>query len=78
MKTIITFLTTAVLAIGATSAMSGAMAAGQDSDDAAGYALSKQVAHGSVGAYASARETHPVHTGTVQVPATYDFQLDGR
>ena len=74
MKTIVTLLTTAVLAIGAT----GAMAAGQDSDDAAGYALGQQAAHGVSGVYASARETHPVHSGASHVAAPHDFQLDGR
>jgi hypothetical protein len=78
MKTIITFLTTAVLAVGATSAISGAMAAGQDTDDAAGYALSQQAARGVAGAYASVRETRQVHSGAVHVPAAHDFQLDGR
>ena len=75
MKTIITLLTTTVLAIGAT----GAMAAPQGSEEAAGYALSVQAARGGVqnfNAYASAREPGQIRNSTV--PTAHDFQLDGR
>jgi len=73
MKTIIALLTTTVLVAGATTAM----AAGQGSDEAAGYALSLQAARGS-GAYASARIPGVVHNGTFNVAANGDFQLQGR
>ena len=74
MKTIITLVTTAMLAVGAT----GAMAAPQGSDEAAGYALSIQAARGgqNFNAYASAREPGQVRNSTV--PTAHDFQLDGR
>jgi hypothetical protein len=74
MKTIVTLLTTTMLIAGA----SAAMAAPQGSDEAAGYALSVQAAHGFGGAYASAREPGQIRTSTVNVPAAHDFQLDGR
>ena len=74
MKTIITLVTTAMLAVGAT----GAMAAPQGSDEAAGYALSIQAARGgqNFNAYASAREPGQVRNSTV--PTAHDLQLDGR
>ena len=74
MKTIITLVTTTMLAVGAT----GAMAAPQGSDEAAGYALSIQAARGgqNFNAYASAREPGQVRNSTV--PTAHDFQLDGR
>ena len=73
MKTIITLLTTTMLAVGATSAM----AAPQGSDEAAGYALSIQATRGqSFNAYASAREPGQVRNSTL--PTAHDFQLDGR
>ena len=72
MKTIATFLTTAILVAGAT----GAFAGPQGSDEAAGYALSWQGGHGFGGAYASAREPGQVRNSTVVT--THDFQLDGR
>jgi hypothetical protein len=90
MKTIITLLTTATLALSATSAISGALAAQQDSDDSAGYALSRQAIGGfggaeasahstrSVGAYASMRGTRQIHSGASNLPAPHDVQLDGR
>jgi len=63
MKTIITLLTTAVLATGAiTGGFSTAMAAEQGSDEAANYALSWRAAGGNFGgaqnfnAHASARK----------------------
>ena len=79
MKTIITLLTTAMLAVGAT----GAIAAEQGSDEASGFALGLQTAGdlGGVharGAYASAHETRQTHNNASNVPATQDFQLDGR
>ena len=88
MKTIITVLTTAVLAVGATS-VTGALAAQQGSDEAAGYALSLRAVGGGIGsawtrngrdygAYASARETRQMRNGAFNVPAMHDFQLDGR
>ena len=67
MKTIVTLLTTTMLVAGATSAMAGQ----QGSDEARGYALSMQAAHGSGDAYASAR------TG-VRNSSQDDFQLGGR
>ena len=73
MKTIVTLLTTTMLIAGA----SGAMAAPQGSNQAADYSLSVQAAHGFGGAYASARESSDIR-GTVNVPTTHDFQLDGR
>lgn len=75
MKTIVTFLTTAALVAGVT----GAIAAPQGSDEAAGYALSIQAARGAqnFNAYASAREPGQIRN-TVNVPAAHDFQLDGR
>ena len=73
MKTIITLLTTTMLAVGATSAM----AAPQGSNQAADYSLSVQASHNFGGAYASAREPGQIR-GTVNVPAAHDFQLDGR
>ena len=74
MKTIITLVTTTMLAVGAT----GAMAAPQGSDEAAGYALSIQAVRGgqNFNAYASAREPGQVRNSTV--PTAHDFQLDGR
>ena len=76
MKTIVTLLTATVLVAGVT----GAMAAPQGSDEAAGYALSVQAAHGfggqNLNAYASAREPGQVRNSTVVT--THDFQLDGR
>ena len=88
MKTIITVLTTAVLAVGATD-VTGALAAQQGSDEAAGYALSLRAVGGGIGsawtrngrdygAYASARETRQMRNGAFNVPAMHDFQLDGR
>ena len=89
MKTIIILLTTAMLAVGATSAM----AAEQGSDEAPGNALSWHVAGGfggaqasarnvrggrDFGAYASARETRQMRNRAFNVPAMHDFQLDGR
>ena len=91
MKTIITLLTTTVLAIGATGAISGAFGAEQGSDEAPGYALSWRAAGGlggvhattrndnrDFGAFASAREMRPVRGSTFNAPTGYDFQLDGR
>ena len=74
MKTIITLVTTAMLAVGATSAI----AAPQGSEEAAGYALSIQAARGgqNFNAYASAWEPGQVRNSTV--PTAHDFQLDGR
>ena len=72
MKTIITLLTTTVLVAGIT----GAFAAPQGSDEAAGYALGWQAGHGFGGAYASTREPGQVRNSTV--PAAHDVQLDGR
>jgi len=70
MKTIITLLTGAVLAAGATNAMALDR---QATDDAADYAISQQAAHGFGGAFASA--------GTVRSAGVRhhdDIQLDGR
>jgi len=86
MKTIITLLTTAALAMGA---ITTASAAQQGSDEAAGYALSLRAVGGGFGAawtrdgrdygaYASARETRRMRNGAFNVPAMHDFQLDGR
>jgi hypothetical protein len=93
MKTIITLLTTAVLATGAiTNVTSGASAAEQGSDEAANYALSWRAAGGfggahasartvrggrDFGAFASAREVGQFRNSFGIRPA-YDFQLDGR
>lgn len=90
MKTIITLLTTAILAVGATGAITGAMAAEQGSDEAPGYALSWRAAGGlagahasarnggrDFGAFASAREVGQFRNSFGVRPA-YDFQLDGR
>jgi hypothetical protein len=72
MKTIITLLTSTVLVAGATNAMALDR---QATDDAAGYAISQQAAHGFGGAFASAR-------GAVRSAASIqnhdDVQLDGR
>ena len=73
MKTMITLLTTAMLAVGAT----GTMAAEQGSDEATGHTLGLQTA-GGFGAYASAHETRQIRNGAFNVPAMRDFQLDGR
>jgi len=80
MKTIIALLTTTVLVAGATTAM----AAQQGSEEAAGYALSLQAARGFSGAqtafggaYASARMPGVVHSTTINVPASGDFQAQG-
>jgi hypothetical protein len=54
MKTITAFLTAAIFAAGAASAMADQ----QRSDEAPGYSLSLQAAQGSGGAYASARRGH--------------------
>jgi hypothetical protein len=92
MKTIITLLTTAVLAIGAAGATSGAWAAEQGSDEAPGNALSWRVARGAqnvgayasarggrdFGAYASAREPGQFRNGGFAAPSGRDFQLEGR
>jgi hypothetical protein len=68
MKTIITLLTGAVLVAGATNAMALDR---QATDDAAGYAISRQAAHGFGGAFASA--------GAVRGAQHHDdIQLDGR
>jgi len=72
MKTIIALVTTTMLVAGASSAM----ASPQGSDEAAGYALSRQAAHGIGGAYASARVPGEARNSTVNVQD--DFQLDGR
>lgn len=87
MKTIITLLTTAVLATGV---ITNAMAAEQGSDEAPGYALSWRAAGGlagahasarnggrDFGAFASAREVGQFRNSFGVRPA-YDFQLDGR
>ena len=71
MKTIITLLTGAVLAAGATNAMALDR---QATDDAAGYAISRQAAHGFGGAFASAG---PVRSGA-GIQHHDDIQLDGR
>ena len=73
MKTIITLLTTTMLVAGATSAMAFDR---QATDDAAGYAISQQAAHGFGGAFASARGT--VRNSAVNARSQSDFQLDGR
>ena len=91
MKTIITLLTTAVLATGAiTTAFSGAMAAEQGSDEAPGYALNWRAAGGFGGAHASARNGNRDFNAFASarevgqfrnsfgVRPAYDFQLDGR
>ena len=90
MKTIITLLTTAVLAVGA---ITSASALEQGSDEAANYALSWKAARGGTqdfgghasarggrdfGAYASAREGRQMRNGAFNGPAMHDFQLDGR
>ena len=54
MKTITALLTAAILVSGAASAMADQ----QRSDESVGYSLSLQAAHGSGGAYASARRGH--------------------
>jgi hypothetical protein len=74
MKTIIALLTTTMLVAGATNAMANP----QGSDEAPGYALSLQAAHGFGGAYASARTPGEIRNSTVNVPNQHDFQLDGR
>jgi hypothetical protein len=93
MKTIITLLTTAILAVGPTGVITNASAAEQGSDEAPGYALSWKVARGGAqdfggtasarggrdfGAFASARETRRMRNGAFNGPAMHDFQLDGR
>jgi hypothetical protein len=70
MKTIITLLTGAVLVAGATNAMALDR---QATDDAAGYAISRQAAPGFGGAFASAG---PARSAGVQHHD--DIQLDGR
>jgi hypothetical protein len=72
MKTIITLLTTTVLVAGATNAMAFDR---QGADDAAGYAISQQAAHGFGGAFASARVPGHVRHGA---NAQGDFQMEGR
>lgn len=67
----------ALVATLATLIAAPAMAAQQGSDEAAGYALSHQVARSTGGAYASARGVQPTqvwHSGN----AAQDFQLQGR
>jgi hypothetical protein len=69
MKTIIILLTTTMLVAGATNAMALDR---QATDDAAGYAISQQAAHGFGGAFASARNS------SVTVQRHGDVQLIGR
>jgi hypothetical protein len=82
-KTFIALLTTTLLVAGATTAI----AAEQGSDEAPGYALNLRAAQGFGavegarslrGAFASARVTGPVHTRTMSLPATVDYQFVGR
>ena len=82
MKTIITLLTTAVLAIGATGIVTSASAEEQGSNEAPNYALSWQAARGGTkgfggyaaarsgnfGAYASAREGRQIRNGAFNIP----------
>jgi hypothetical protein len=76
MKTIITLLTTVMLAAGATSAMASDQ---QGSNQAPGYQLSlQQAARSFGGAYASARIPGHVRNSTFNVPTSRDVQLDGR
>jgi hypothetical protein len=67
MKTIITVVAAAMLAIGAGSAMADQ----QRSDEAADYALSQRVAQGFDGAYASANVPSDVRGRPVEAPYTY-------
>lgn len=75
MKTIVTLLTATMLVAGATNAMALDR---QATDDAAGYAISQQAAHGFGGAFASARASGAVRNSAVSVQNHDDIQLDGR
>jgi len=75
MKTIIALLTTTTLIAGASSAMAYDR---QATDDALGYASTVQAAHSFRGPFASARGPGEVRNSTVNGPAAYDFQMDGR
>jgi hypothetical protein len=73
MKTIIALLTTTMLVAGASSAMAYDR---QATDDALGYVSTVQASHS--GPFASARGPGEVRNSTVNAPAAYDFQMDGR
>src|SRR5689334_8918881 len=75
MKTIITLLTAATLAAGATNAMALDR---QANDDALSYANSVQASRGFGGAYASARVAGgEIRNSTVNTQSQEDFQLVG-
>lgn len=75
MKTIITLLTTTMLAAGATSAMAFDR---QATDDALSYSTNAQASRGFGGAYASAWVSGgDIRNSTVNVPTQEDFQLVG-
>jgi|HubBroStandDraft_6_1064221.scaffolds.fasta_scaffold206859_2 hypothetical protein len=69
MKTIISLVAAALYVAGAT----GAFADQQRSDEAPGYALSRQAAHGSGGAYASAYREYNVRNRTIEMPRALDL-----
>jgi hypothetical protein len=75
MKTIITLLTAATLAAGATNAMALDR---QATDDALSYASTVQASRGFGGAYASAQVPGgDIRNSTVSAPSQEDFQLVG-
>ena len=75
MKTIITLLTAATLAVGATNAMALDR---QATDDALSSAISAQASRGFGGAYASAQAPgSDIRNSTVVAPSQEDFQLVG-
>jgi|HubBroStandDraft_1064217.scaffolds.fasta_scaffold54933_1 hypothetical protein len=73
MKTITSLVAAVLYVAGAT----GAFADQQRSDEAPGYALSQQEAHGSSGAYAWAPDRGQVRNQAVETPQTYDYDYSG-
>ncbi len=78
MKTMISLLTTTMLAAGATSAMAFDRQASDDAIVHASVQAAHQPAHGFGGAFASARAPAQVRNSTVHVTSQYDFPMDGR